>query len=180
MVKGWTLTDQDLTGDGEQVLTLQALIRMRMDERGWSYGELERRSRRAAGPRGGGLTKGRWQQIGTGVRMTAFPDPASLQLMAAVLEVDITTVLLAAGQTLGLDARRRGPNFAHLLPAGVDELPEQMRDGLLTIIRAAVAQVTASQTDESDVHDVDQTLEWSKSQYPARRNVVGTERDRDV
>jgi len=36
------------------------LVRARMAERGWSYSDLERRSGRA-------LSRGRWQQMGSGV-----------------------------------------------------------------------------------------------------------------
>jgi hypothetical protein len=161
------LTEQDLTTDGDHVLTLQALIRARMDERGWSYAELERRS-------AGALTKGRWQQLGTGVRMANFPEPTNLRTMADVLEVEVTTVLLAAAQTLGIDARRRGPDLAQLLPAGTDRLSERMRDAILTIIRAAVADTLA---DESDPPDnglgAHQTLSWRKVDAPSRRNNPG-------
>lgn len=164
------MTDQDLTGDGEPVLTLQALIRARMDERGWSYADLERRS-------DGALTKGRWQQLGSGTRMAQFPEPSNLQTMADVLEVEVTTVILCAAQTLGLDARRRGPDLAQLLPAGTDRLSERMRDAILTVIRAAVAD-TLTETDENDPAVLPgQTLEWRKTDAPSRRNNPGRATD---
>lgn len=140
------------------MLTLQELIRARMDERGWSYSDLARR----AGPTVG-LTKGRWQQLGTGRRMTEFPEPATLQHIADVLEVDVTTVLLATGRTLGLPVRVRGSNFGNLLPAGVDQLTERIRDGLLTIIRATVAERLTSEPGDSGTNDLDVTLEWDRS-----------------
>ncbi len=137
------MTAEDATGDGDDVLNLQQLVRARMDERGWGYADLARRS-------GDRLTRGRWQQIGTGVRLTKFPDPLSLQAMADALEVDVTTVILAAARTLGLDAHRRASDFAQLLPNGTDRLSQPMQDALLTIIRAAVLESLAAAEPSSE------------------------------
>lgn len=151
------MTNQDMDPDGGDVLTLQELIRARMDERGWSYSYLER----CGDPRTGvGLTKSRWQQLGTGKRMTEFPEPATLQHIADVLEVDITIVLLATGKSLQLPVRSRGSNFGNLLPAGADQLSERMREGLLAIIRAAVAERLANQDEKAPPSNLDITLEW--------------------
>lgn len=159
------MTDDHLTADGDLVLTLQQLIRARMDERGWSYGELERRS-------GHQLTKGRWQQLGTGVRMAGFPEPATIALIADVLEVDVTTVLLAAAQTVGLDARRRGPDLAHLLPAGTDRLSPGMMHAILAVIRAAVAETLRDGDESATGPDADPapTVEWPRRDSPSGRN----------
>lgn len=179
-MRGWTLTDQDLPTDGDPVLTLQQLIRARMDERGWSYGELEKRT-------GHQLTKGRWQQLGTGVRMPEFPTPKTIALIAEALDVDVTAVVLAAAQSLGLDVRRRGPDLAHLLPAGVDRLPPTMRDAILALIRAAVAE-TLERGEDGDEDDAaggssggrnDLTLEWAERDAPNGRNAVRLRADRD-
>lgn len=154
------MTDHDLTTDGDVVPTLQQLIRARMDERGWNYPELARRS-------GNVLSRGRWQQLGTGMRLKELPEPGSLLAIAEALEVDVTTVLLAAGQSVGLAVRRRGPELAHLLPAGTDRLSPAMRDAILTIIRAAVTEtLTADSDDEDGGHerrsaDDEYTLDWA-------------------
>lgn len=161
---GCPLTDPHLPTEADQVLTLQQLIRARMEERGWSYGELERRS-------GHQLTKGRWGQLGTGVRQVGFPEPATLACIAEVLEVDVTTVVLAAAQTVGLNVRRRGPDLAHLLPAGTDQLPVAWRDAILTVIRMAVAD-GLPRGDADDVHSKVSpaaSLEWPKVDAPSRR-----------
>jgi hypothetical protein len=115
---------------------LHELIRAGMRERGWSYSDLERASGRA-------LTRGRWQQLGSGVPQRKFPDPGSLTVIAQVLEVDITTVVLAAARSLGLDVERRGTNRAHLLPVQTDRISERMRDAIVTLIRSAVAEAPA-------------------------------------
>lgn len=161
------MTDNHLTGDGEPVITLQQLIRARMDERGWSYGDLETRS-------DGRLTKGRWQQLGSGTRLRSFPEPHSMQVMADVLEVDITSILLAAAQSLGLDARRRGSELAQLLPAGTDLLSPQMRDIVLSLIRALVAERLANSDDSEGFDHAGQgAYEWPKSQSVKGRNAPG-------
>lgn len=154
-MRGFPLTDQDSTSDGGGVLTLRDLITARIDERGWSYPDLERRS-------GGHLTKSRWQQLATGVRVAEFPKPASLMAMADALEVDITAVILATARSLDLPVSSRGPDLAQLLPAGTDRLSARMRDSILTMIRAAVAETLTG----PDVPDRDLSLEWTKSHRP--------------
>lgn len=114
------------------VAPLEQLIRQRMDEHGWSLGQLVRRSN-------GGLTKGRWQQLSTGARMTGFPEPRTIKVLAEVLEVTETTVVLSTAATLGLDVRSPESSLAQLLPVGTDRLPERMRDAILNLIRAALA-----------------------------------------
>lgn len=112
---------------------LAELIRAGMHERGWSYSDLERASDRA-------LTRGRWQQLGSGVPQRKFPDPGSLAVIARVLEVDLTIIVLAAARSLGLEVGRREAELAPWLPVHIDRLPERMRAAILTLIRAAVAE----------------------------------------
>lgn len=103
-----------------------------MNERRWSYSDLERASGRA-------LTRGRWQQLGSGVSQRKFPDRSSLTVISKVLDVDITTVVLAAARSVGLDARTHGTDLAHLLPALTERLSERMRGAILTLALAAIA-----------------------------------------
>ena len=157
----------DSTRDGVPSLTLHQLIRSRMDERGWSYADLERRSDHA-------LSRGRWQQLGSGVRQRKFPDPASIVVIATVLDVDVTTVVLAAAQAVGLDAHLRGSDLAHLLPTGTERLSERMRDAILTLIRAAVADAANGYGASPAADSLSGlTLEWSKSAAPSRQRRKG-------
>ncbi|MCW0214028.1 MAG: helix-turn-helix transcriptional regulator [Pseudonocardia sp.] len=150
-------------------MTLHQLLRSRMDERGWSYSDLERRSDRA-------LSRGRWQQLGSGVQQKKFPDPASLVVIAQVLEIDITTVVLAAAGGLGLDTRIHGSEFARLLPAGTERLSAPMRDAILGIIRAAVADADAHPESAGSAPN-GLRLEWSKAAAPSRQNPNGPNAD---
>jgi hypothetical protein len=167
------LTEQRLTSDGDKVLPLQNLIRLRMDERGWSYAQLAHRSQ-------GRLTKSRWQQLGTMTRMKEFPELQTVKLMADVLEVDETTIVLSAAASLGIDARLRGPMLAQLLPAGTDLLSDRMRDAILGVIRAAVAEAATRAGETEGVApggasgDPPETYEWAKTD--ARGGTAATSR----
>ncbi|MFC5062981.1 helix-turn-helix domain-containing protein [Actinomycetospora atypica] len=147
---------------------LDALIRAAMKERGWTYSDLERASGRA-------LTRARWQQLGSGVVQRKFPDPSSLSVISEVLEVDITTVVLAAARSVGLDVRTRGTDLAHLLPALTERLSGRMRDAILTLVRAAVADARTEDAGDPGPSDAlsGLRLEWPKSDSPS-----GSERGR--
>lgn len=156
----------DPTGRSERPLTLAQLIRSRMTEHGWSYTDLEQMSAHA-------LSRGRWQQLGSGVQQKKFPDPASLKVIAAVLEIDVTTVVLAAAQTLGLNAHARGSDLANLLPPGTERLSEPIRDAILTLIRAAVSDAVMTGDEVDPTPPVNSPLEWPKSAAPSRRRHDG-------
>ncbi|GAA4558250.1 hypothetical protein [Pseudonocardia xishanensis] len=153
----------DSQGPGDPAPTLQQLLRARMDERGWSYTDLERRSDRA-------LSRGRWQQLGAGAPPRKFPDPSSLVVIAQVLEVDITTVVLAAARSVGLDARTRDSELSRLLPSGTERLSDRTRDALLATIRAAVADAVEREPAAENEHVRGRALEWPKAAAPSRRD----------
>lgn len=170
------MTAKDPTGDGGAVLTLQELIQARRDERGWSYADLEVRADHK-------ITRGRWQQLATHVRMKAFPERDNIPIIAAVLEVDETTVVLAAAKSLGLDVRWRGPDLAQLMPAGTDQLSEAVRDAILAVIRATVSEAIARRVDDEasrpTVPSGPSVLEWAKTgQVPTQRGQTSPRSDR--
>ena len=155
------MSEDEPPANNHSAMPLHALIRAAMAERGWSYSDLERASGRA-------LTRGRWQQLGSGVVQRKFPDPSSLSVISEVLEVDITTVVLAAARSVGLDVRTRGTDLAHLLPALTERLSGRMRDAILTLVRAAVSE-TRRDEGEGTVPDTLQglRLEWPRSASPS-------------
>ena len=156
------MSEDEPSANNDSALSLHDLIRGCMKERGWSYSDLERASGRA-------LTRGRWQQLGSGVVQRKFPDPSSLSVIAEVLEVDITTVVLAAARSVGLDVRTRGTDLAHLLPALTERLSGRMRDAILTLVRAAVAESRSNEGSDGAPSDALQglRLEWPKSASPS-------------
>lgn len=148
---------------------LDALIRGRMQERGWTYTDLERASGRA-------LSRGRWQQLGSGAPQRKFPDPGSLSAIAAVLEVDVTAVVLAAARSVGLDVETPAADPPLLLPHGTERLSPEMRDAVLRLIRAAVADTTADD-DPTTSPLSGMRLEWPKSISPSATTTgIRTER----
>ncbi len=151
---------------GGRVPTLAQLIRARMAERGWSYSDLEQQSGQA-------LSRGRWQQLGSGAEQRKFPDPASLTVIASVLQVNITTAVLAAARTLGLDTHNQGSDLANLLPAGTERLSEPIRDAILTLIRAAVSDVPAGDEAPGTTDGENPALEWPKSDAPSHQRHNG-------
>jgi hypothetical protein len=162
------VTDHDPTHHGEPVSSLAQLIRSRMQEHGWSYRDLELRSDHA-------LTRGRWQQLGSGTPQKKFPEPATLAAIAEVLQVEITLVVLAAGRAVGLDTRLPDTDLARLLPPGTELLTERMRNAILTMIRAAVTDARTGQIDPEASTGL--TLQWPKSDAPSRRRSAETTRD---
>ena len=151
------------SGGGGSAPTLRQLIRSRMTERGWSYADLERESGRA-------LSRGRWQQLGSTDAQHKFPNPESLTIIAQVLQIDVTSGVLAAARAVGLPVPAQSSDFANLLPAGTERLPEPMRDAILGLIRAAVAGTAADRV-RDDVGGV--TLEWPKESAPSRQDPDG-------
>ncbi len=161
----------DASRAGEPPPTLHQLVRSRIRERGWSYTDLERRS-------GHALSRGRWQQLGSGAPQRKFPDPASLVAIAQVLEVDITTVVLAAARSVGLDVSHRGAALSHLLPDQTELISERMRDAILTLIRAAAAEAGADEGHEATRASSagGLRLEWRKDAAPSESIPQQTER----
>jgi lambda repressor-like predicted transcriptional regulator len=149
--------------EGGAAPTLRRLIRSRMDERGWSYADLERES-------GGALSRGRWQQLGSADAQHKFPHPESLRVIAQVLEVDVTSVVLAAARAVGLPVPAQTGDFADRLPAGTERLSLPMRDAILGVVRAAVA-ATAAGPAARETDGV--TLEWPKDSAPSRQRSDG-------
>lgn len=113
----------------QSVPTIADLIQARRAERGWSYRTLADRADHV-------FSAQRWQQLGTGVRIKEFPEPATIQAMADALEVDVASVVLAAAASIGLPVERRQSELAAMLPSNADDLTEEQRDAVLAVIRA--------------------------------------------
>lgn len=143
--------------------TLRKLIRSRMVERGWSYADLERES-------GGALSRGRWQQLGSADAQHKFPHPESLRIIAQVLEIDVTSVVLAAARAVGLSVPAQTGDLADRLPAGTERLSPTMRDAILGVVRAAVAATAAGPAAHGAAGV---TLEWPKESAPSRQRADG-------
>lgn len=116
-------------------MNLAELIRIAKGDR--SYDQLARDS-------GGRPTSARLQQIATTNPLKNFPDPPTIRGLAAGLRVTQASVVLAAAESLGLDARVSASRLAALLPAGVDDLTDSQIGAILGIIQAMLQSVHGS------------------------------------
>jgi transcriptional regulator with XRE-family HTH domain len=121
---------------------LQRLIRQRMRERGWSYGEIARRGEL---PRSTVYTLAMTRNLGRP------PRPATIDALAQGLDVPVSVVRAAAAESTGLHyydeapAGRENPGDPEreLLIASIDELtPEERRHvaALVESLRNRTAQ----------------------------------------
>jgi len=118
------------------VPTLADLIQAQKTARGYSYRVLEARANDV-------ITAQRWQQLGTGVRIREFPEPATLQAMADALEVDVASVVLAAARSIGLPVKRSAESdLAAMLPASAALLTDEQRDAILALVRSITRGVS--------------------------------------
>lgn len=123
------------TDNAHEVPTLSSLISERKRLRGFSYADLESRADAV-------ISRQRWQQLGTGVRIKEFPEPATLTAMATALDVDVAEVVLAAARSIGLDVKRGAhSDLAARLPSTADRLSEVQRDAIVTLVRS-ITEVT--------------------------------------
>jgi transcriptional regulator with XRE-family HTH domain len=107
---------------------LQRLIRQRLRERNWSYGEVARR---------GGLPRSTVYTLATTRNLVRPPRPATLDGLAKGLDVPVSAIRAAAAESTGLhyydDGTSAGPGHPgdpdrDLLIASIDELtPEDRR-----------------------------------------------------
>jgi transcriptional regulator with XRE-family HTH domain len=111
----------------QKINPLQRLIRQRLDEQGWSYGEVARR---------GGLPRSTVYTLATTRNLTRPPRPATIDALARGLDVPVSAVRAAAAESTGLHYYDEGPagqehqadQERELLIASIDELtPEDRR-----------------------------------------------------
>ena len=110
-----------------EVNPLQRLIRQRLRDRGWSYGEVARR---------GGLPRSTVYTLATTRNLARPPRPATIDALARGLDVPVFAVRAAAAESTGLHYYDEGPagqerqadQERELLIASIDELtPEDRR-----------------------------------------------------
>jgi transcriptional regulator with XRE-family HTH domain len=109
---------------------LQRLIQQRLEERGWSYGDVARR---------GGLPRSTLYTLATTRNLVRPPRPATIDALARGLDVPVSVVRAAAAESAGLhyyeettgdqpEAGQPGDQERDLLIASIDELsPEDRR-----------------------------------------------------
>ena len=111
----------------QDINPLQRLIRQRLDERSWSYGEVARR---------GSLPRSTVYTLATTRNLARPPRPATIDALAKGLDVPVSMVRAAAAESAGLHYYDQAPagekhpadREREILIASIDELtPEDRR-----------------------------------------------------
>ncbi len=114
---------------------LQRLIRQRLRERDWSYGEVARR---------GELPRSTVYTLATTRNLARPPRPATLDALAKGLDVPVSAVRAAAAESTGLhyyDDAQTGPEHSgdperDLLIASIDELTAEDRRHVAALVES--------------------------------------------
>jgi hypothetical protein len=114
---------------------LQRLIRQRMREQAWSYGDVGRR---------GGLPRSTVYTLATTRNLARPPRPATLNGLAWGLDLPVAVVRSAAAESTGLhyyddelsEAEATGDPERDLLIASIDELSTEDRQHVLALVES--------------------------------------------
>ena len=114
---------------------LQRLIRQRLREQGWSYGEVARR---------GGLPRSTVYTLATTRNLVRPPRPATIDALARGLDVPVSVVRTAAAESTGLHyydegpagQRDQGDQERELLIASIDELSPDDRRHVAALVES--------------------------------------------
>ena len=86
---------------------LQQLMRSRLDQQGWSYGEAARR---------GGIPRSTVHHLATTERLVRMPQPATLEGLARALDLPLDAIRRAAAEACGIHLYAGGPAGAAVSP----------------------------------------------------------------
>jgi transcriptional regulator with XRE-family HTH domain len=126
-----------LAAPAQPVNPLQRLIAARLQERGWSYGEVARRS---------GLPRSTVYTLATTRNLVRPPRPATINGLAKGLDVPVSAVRAAAAESTGMhyydeppaEPRRGvpGDQERELLIASIDELSTEDRRHVAALVES--------------------------------------------
>jgi transcriptional regulator with XRE-family HTH domain len=125
---------------------LQRLIHQRLQERGWSYGEVARR---------GGMPRSTLYTLATTLNLVRPPRPATIDALAKGLDVPVSVVRAAAAESTGLhyyDEKpsgqpRSGDQARELLIASIDELSSEDRRHVAALVESLRKKASGEQPD---------------------------------
>ena len=127
---------------------LQRLIRQRMRERGWSYGEIARR---------GGLPRSTVYTLAMTRNLGRPPRPATIDALAQGLDVPVSAVRAAAAESTGLHyydepasrGQDPGDQERELLIASIDELTPEDRRHVAALVESLRNRASQEATDRN-------------------------------
>jgi transcriptional regulator with XRE-family HTH domain len=112
---------------------LQQIIKERLDQRGWSYGDVARR---------GGIPRSTVHHLATAERLVRMPLPASLEGLSKGLELPLDTVRRAAAEACGIHLYSEGPSptpqdpDVDMLIASVQQLSAEDRKHVAALVES--------------------------------------------
>jgi transcriptional regulator with XRE-family HTH domain len=126
---------------------LQRLIRQRLQERRWSYGEVARR---------GGLPRSTVYTLATTRNLTRPPRPATINALAKGLDVPVSAVRTAAAESTGLhyydevpaEPEHPADPERELLIASIDELTPDDRRHVAALVESLRNRASPKPTDQ--------------------------------
>lgn len=124
---------------------LQRLIRQRMRERGWSYGNVARR---------GCLPRSTVSTLAATRNLTRPPRPATINALAEGLDLPVSVVRAAAAESTGLHyydqapaRQQEGDQERDLLIASIDELTPEDRRHVAALVESLRNKASRDQAD---------------------------------
>ena len=137
---------QDANGPAQDINPLQRLIRQRLEEQGWSYGDVAKR---------GGLPRSTVYTLATTRNLARPPRPATLNGLAWGLDLPVSVVRSAAAESTGLhyyDDEPAGPRPASdperdVLIASIDELTAEDRQHVAALVESLRKKAAADRPD---------------------------------
>jgi transcriptional regulator with XRE-family HTH domain len=135
-----------VTGLEHAVNPLQRLIQQRLQERGWSYGEVARR---------GGMPRSTLYTLATTLNLVRPPRPATIDALAKGLDVPVSVVRAAAAESTGLHyydetpsgVPHQGDQERELLIASIDELSPEDRRHVAALVESLRKKASGEQAD---------------------------------
>ncbi|MFI8179163.1 helix-turn-helix domain-containing protein [Actinacidiphila glaucinigra] len=123
------------------VNALQELIKRRLEQRGWSYGEVARR---------GGVPRSTVHHLATTARVARMPQQSTLEGLSRGLELPLETVRRAAAEACGIHlyvedgtGTTPDPEVATLI-ASVQQLSEADRRHVTALVESLLRSSTPS------------------------------------
>jgi hypothetical protein len=141
--------------------TIAELLNNHRDRTGHSYEAMARKSN-------GELRDSRIHQLTVNKpAIKAFPDTRTIELLSDLLEVPMTTTILALAASLGLQVDQPGSMLSITLPPGTDNLSPEDVAAIRAVTRQLVdARRQPAPTPEPDIHTM-QGIRLAEEEKPA-------------